>query len=472
MTFTRRAVLQFTSAAALAACTPALHKSHDADVIIIGAGLSGLHAARMLAEDGVRVLVIEGAERAGGRILTLDDVPGSPEAGGQQVGQGYARIRKTAIDLGLAILPYPAAPRDTAYSVGGRTMSSADWTTAKENPLPGPLRSLAPSTAMMAAAARSNPFKDEGGWRNVDPGDDISGEAWLTAEGFSPEARHLMDIGLNGISLDTYSMANLWRTLFIYGTERSLGAPERIEGGSSRLTEAMAASLEDGSLRLKTKVKAIIDDGSRVEVRTDNGSLYAPFVICSLPFAAIRDRVEIKGPISDPHLEARNAAIMGLPYTPIQQIHLLPENRFWEQDGLPLDMWTDGSIERVFGNLDDSGEVTSLTCWVNGLGIHKDWDDAAWFAKAAADLEQMRGAKVRGARVVRWDSSQPLSGGAYMHWAPGQIKAWAKTMALPSGRIHFAGEHTSFQHTGMEGAMESGERAAIEIFERIDSQPA
>lgn len=59
-----------------------------------------------------------------------------------------------------------------------------------------------------------------------------------------------------------------------------------------------------------------------------------------------------------------------------------------------------------------------------------------------------------------------------MHWAPGQIKAWAKTMALPSGRIHFAGEHTSFLHTGMEGAMESGERAAIEIFERIDSQPA
>ena len=66
---------------------------------------------------------------------------------------------------------------------------------------------------------------------------------------------------------------------------------------------------------------------------------------------------------------------------------------------------------------------------------------------------------------VRWDEDQPLSGGAYMHWAPGQIQPWAERVTQPSGRLHFAGEHTSFLHTGMEGAMESGERAAYAIIE-------
>lgn len=62
--------------------------------------------------------------------------------------------------------------------------------------------------------------------------------------------------------------------------------------------------------------------------------------------------------------------------------------------------------------------------------------------------------------VQDWTKTNPLSGGAYMHWAPGQIGQWASSIATPSSRLAFAGEHLSRLHMGMEGAMESGENAA------------
>jgi len=65
--------------------------------------------------------------------------------------------------------------------------------------------------------------------------------------------------------------------------------------------------------------------------------------------------------------------------------------------------------------------------------------------------------------VVNWTESNRLAGGAYMHWAPGQARRWAKDMGKPAGRLYFAGEHLSRLHTGMEGAMESGETTAFDL---------
>ena len=66
--------------------------SGQPDVIVIGAGLSGLGTALALEEAGLRVLVLEGRERVGGRLFTLDDVPGNPEAGGNTVAPAYGRV--------------------------------------------------------------------------------------------------------------------------------------------------------------------------------------------------------------------------------------------------------------------------------------------------------------------------------------------------------------------------------------------
>ena len=67
--------------------------------------------------------------------------------------------------------------------------------------------------------------------------------------------------------------------------------------------------------------------------------------------------------------------------------------------------------------------------------------------------------------IQNWTKDNPFAGGAYMHWAPGQIRKWAEDMGQHAGRLHFCGEHLSHLHTGMEGAMESAENAVFRLLD-------
>lgn len=464
MIMNRRTALTLGAAGLAAACSPAVHAGKDADVIILGAGLSGLHAARMLSAEGASVLVIEARERAGGRMHTLYDVPGAPEAGGTQIGQTYARIRSTAADLGLKLKPFPNTSRGRTIATNGELLPQEDWADYSGNPFPDDYKSAAPDAALFAAAARANPFEDSYAWREIQNAHDISASAFLDSKGFNAASLELIDKALNANRLDTYAMANVWRSLVLYTESAGLGPSEQIEGGSSRLVEAMADSLS-GPIQLNTRVRSIdASDPARVKIETSAGRYTAPYCICTLPFGALAS-IEVTGDLS----AITRSAIDDLPYTQIQQVHLAVENEYWAQDGLAPAMWTDTPIERVFPVHDEGGQLVALTCWINGEGVRRDISDSDWIELAETTLEELRGAKIRGLNVSRWDSSDPYSGGAYMHWAPGQIEGWAGEMGSPVNGLHFAGEHLSFLHTGMEGAMESGERAAFAVMEALSA---
>jgi len=69
-------------------------------------------------------------------------------------------------------------------------------------------------------------------------------------------------------------------------------------------------------------------------------------------------------------------------------------------------------------------------------------------------------------KFLSWQNDS-FAGGAYAAWKPGQVTAFGQGVAMPAGRLHFAGAHTSIVTRGMEAAMESGERAAFEVLETI-----
>ena len=115
--------------------------------------------------------------------------------------------------------------------------------------------------------------------------------------------------------------------------------------------------------------------------------------------------------------------------------------------------------------------VTSCLAYVNGHSALKlaQMEEEAAIAEVTAELFRLRPSLKDALEPIylwKW-SNNPYAGGAYAYWKPGQVTAFARTIAEPHGRIHFAGEHTAQLNRGMEGAMESGERAAIEILEYL-----
>ncbi|MEM9169137.1 MAG: NAD(P)/FAD-dependent oxidoreductase [Pseudomonadota bacterium] len=460
---TRRRLLAGAASAAtlVAGGGGAAARRTDADVIIVGAGLAGLNAALTLVDGGARVLVLEAADRIGGRMLTLDALPGRPEAGGAQVGRTYGRLLGRAREVGLDIAFEPAERASVAYMIGDQAVRADAWATSPLNPMPDALKSLTPDRALFALAARENPFKTSDDWLSAAGTADVSAAAFLRDKGLSADALAAVDTALNANSVETYSMANVWRSLYLFGLERQLGGPGRIVAGSQRLPEAMAGRLGD-AVRTGVRVAGVTAERGGVTVATAGRAYRADHVIVAAPFPAVAKMA------IDPRPTPRQAAaIRGLPYTQIIQTHFEAERAFWEDDGLPATMWTDGPFERFFAVTDrETDDIVGFNAWTNGLGARalNARDDEAIATLLGETLRMLRPASegaVRVRRVVRWTETNASAGGAYMHWAPGQIGAWAEAMAAPVGeRIHFAGEHLSRDHTGMEGAMESGAAAA------------
>jgi monoamine oxidase len=464
---TRRAALVGLGASAAAAPAHA-RTAFTSQVIVIGAGASGLETALRLEAAGLDVQVVEASNRIGGRMNTLYDLPGQPNAGGVQIGANYTRLRARAQALGVELFPEPTAPRATSINIGGRMMASRDWGSATENTFPAAFKNTPPSAALFAAAGGpNNPLKTFDDWRGpLGIAADASAEAFLTRLGFDAAARRLVDVGLNGNRLDSYSIVNVMRSLTLFGAERaSGGVSSMIRGGSQRLPEAMARALKR-PVMMGQAVRRIAINAQGGRITLANGTrLFAQAIVAATPFPTLRN-MSIAAPLSR---ETREA-IAALPYTQIKQIFLEPEKRFWERDGLPIDMWTDGPLERIFSVRDGEGQDTGIIyVWLNGTGA--GGFDLASIGPLMAVLRPASEGKFKVRHVQDWTSTNPLAGGAYMHWAPGQIARWAGKMGRPAGRLFFAGEHLGLVHTGMEAAFESGERAASDVLSALNIAP-
>ena len=138
---------RFISTAALAAgysAWPIRGWSQDAHVVVIGAGLSGLYAASLLESRGIQVTVLEARERVGGRVLTLDQVPGRPEAGANVIGPNYGRVIHQCEQLGVEIAPPPRSGGASGLIIDGQKVSREEWPTSPLNTLPQEFREVPP----------------------------------------------------------------------------------------------------------------------------------------------------------------------------------------------------------------------------------------------------------------------------------------------------------------------------------------
>jgi monoamine oxidase len=472
---TRRTFLKSAGAGVvLATSQPLLLRAQVAslDVIVIGAGLAGLHAARLLEAFGLKVRVLEASKRIGGRIFTLDDVAGKPEAGGNQIGTAYARTVDVTTQLGLKLEPSGRSPllREDrlVIHVDGVRYDLAEWGNSAANPFAEAFRNLPPDRVLSRVVGPS-PLESAAAFRDPKHAKwDVPALNVLREKGFSPAALQLMAV-TNGLG-DTLAETSLLNLFYAQSNIAEIikikGPTQNIVGGNQRLPEAMARSLK-GDVLLQRRVVAVDADTRGAVVRTDDGVAHrARFVVCALPLPTMR-MIAFTPALPKAHADAVAVAAYGK----VTQIHLEVTRPFWGDDGLAPYLWSNGPLERVFpqdGRGD--GNPPSVIVWINGAEC-ASWDrldDAAFGARAIAALEKVYPASkgaLRMAKRIAWHNNA-LAGGAWINWAPTQITRFAHAISQPAGRVHFAGEHTGHTLRGMEAAMESGERAATEILAR------
>jgi monoamine oxidase len=447
--------------------------AQEVDVLVVGAGLAGLYAAMTLEESGAKVQVIEGRDRVGGRVYTLYDIPGRPEAGGEVFGAFYGRCLDVAKRVGLNLVaPRPrssSSDADTMMNIRGENILLSEWEHHPFNPHPPALRKVTPWQLFFKEFPKLNPLKNLDDWHDPQFSKwDIPFRDFLLAHGYSDEAVRLQQANTAyGNTLYDVSALHLFH-YFLWATlQDSGGKRSQIEGGNGRLPERMAERIK-GDLRLRTPVRGFRTDDSGAEVVTADGhTIRARKVICTIPFSLLRF-LPFDPPLEGPQREA----VATLPYYKTYQLHYAIEKRYWEQDGLPPSIWSDAPFDRL--NLlreVDSDAPACVLVYVNGL----EAANLDRMAPADADafirgeLARARPSLKGALRAIRVHSNQndPFIGGSYAYWAPGMPARLPGLLAKPHGHIHFAGEHTALTNRGMEGAMESGERVAIEVLNSL-----
>lgn len=462
-----------SSVAAASAAGPlrATTRSSRLDAIIIGAGMSGLHAAWLLEQQGARVMVIEGRQRVGGRVHTLFDLPGTPEMGFNSMGEGYGRGIDCARRSGLELIEVGARYRigkPQALYLNGKPISREEWATASFNPFPAGYRDTMPWEVVSKAITNANPLKNYTEWQDASSRPlDISLNAFLSEKGFSQDAIRLAnDIAPSyGVNAHDTSVLMLEFTDGFAKNQYLSGLGSlSVKGGNELLPRGMAR-LVKGDILLGKEVVSIDSRSDMAEVRCADGSVFsANRVICTLPFSTLRNVHITPGMPTD-----QTRAIVTLPYQPISNIFLTTTAPFWDEDGLAPGMWTDtvmGSVTpQRYGSTPE--EITGLLVQARGQ-LALTWDrmghDKA-VAAVIAKFEELRPAakgKLKAHLLFSWNAEY-FNAGDWAYFGPGQLTDFVPTMSRPHGRIHFCGEHTATNARGLEGALESAERVAVEV---------
>ena len=466
------------------------------DVVIVGAGLSGLTTAFQLQKEGITSRVIEGSKRIGGRVFTQNNVDADGrffERGAEFIDSQHTHLLDLAAQLGLQVQELPVAAEgieDNLYFYGNNIYKDKDFVAELSAVLP---KILADLKRCLSPDGVSPSYKDMFGAAEFDKislGDyihSLSLPAWCSR---MLELAYVGEIGVDWERQSALTFLLLFDRRLDDGFQMFGDSDEskRIKGGNGQLCHRLAQvltvppatslGLSAVPLHVGWRLVALREAGAQLKLifSQANGTqreLLASHVVCTLPFSTLR---EVDGwellDLSAP----KKRAIKSLAYGTNAKLMLNFKNPFWRSPhpGIPASL---GSLYMA----DQGGQV-----WDTGRGQPGNGGLLTFFTGGQGGKEMTTAAsqqllqflkhnyksgveyREQPKKILHSWAAEPLNKGSYAAWGPGDYGAFVGALGEPElqGRLLFAGEHVSTEYQGfMNGAVESAMAAAEYLIE-------
>jgi len=479
----------------------------DAEVAVVGAGLAGLTAAYRLREAGIQARVYEADTRIGGRCWTIRgffDQGQIGEAHAEFIDDYHHTVLRLIDELGLeAENLYANTPPDA------RSMFEID---GRPYPFWRIVQDLMP-VVREAARDRWRAGSDTTYYQSTPYGrtlDHMSGTEWIesrVAGGMSSRIGQLLDVHIRnewGMEPDRLSSLNIVYGLAGGGEEQARGGTGprgaavgrrrraagalaggdegpltlwHVKGGTDLLTARLAGGIP-GQIERGHRLVSAATEGGRVRLSFDTigGSVETRVdrLVLALPFHILR---EVDLSALDLREVKRNA-IQNLGIATNSKLIMQFSDRHWWSLGSSGDIWSDRDFQATWGasgaQEGDAGLLVDYVGGDYGAEFHLGTPEsrAAAFLGDVEPLLPGLSDKWTGRVFRACPHTSPILRGSYPAYALGQFSTIRGLEGeVEGGKVHFAGDHTAPIYQGfLEGAAESGERAAAEVIDALSAR--
>ncbi|KAL5117874.1 hypothetical protein ACEQ8H_004192 [Pleosporales sp. CAS-2024a] len=453
------------------------------DVVVVGAGLAGLTAARDLLAAGRTVRVLEARDRVGGKVHNAKLKNGGvTEVGAQFVGPTQDHVLKMISDLGLETFKTYDQGKSVLWRNNTRTVY-----------VPDPAHGGSPPVAQEALVQIAGAQKLLNSWMaKIDinaPWNDAKAAQWdkmsfedfINANAPHPDAKVLLTSACKAVlAAEPRDVSLLYFIAYVAaggnettkGTLASIlavqnGAQEsRVVGGAGLIPERLADKVGRQHITLNAAVSSIRKTAGGYCVTSRAGTVDAKQVVVAMPLPLLK-AINFSPALPQAHQNLIN----GLQLPAIGKGIAVYKTPFWRNtEGLAGRVLSDtGSVRVTFDSSEAHNKFGAILGFILGDQMRAldklpaeeaqkmiASDYVKYFGAKAADMTEFV--------LQRWDLEEFSKGGPVAVAPPGVLKENGHALREAFNGIHFAGTETSVYWTGyMEGAIRSGERVAKEI---------